>query len=155
MTHGLVMRYFGSKEGLLHASIQEPDELDTVLLGGTEGPPERIATAFVERMEVSSSSDRLVALIRGAAAVDPLAIHLYLTMHARSARADRAAITGRDFDARVDHLGSALLGVNFSRYVVRAGTLAMMEPAELSRCPAELVRPFVRPPGRAPTESGV
>ncbi|MFD3488790.1 TetR family transcriptional regulator [Streptomyces sp. NPDC058665] len=155
VTHGLVMRHFGSKEGLLHASIQGPDDLDTVLAGDAEELPERIATAFVERMEAARSSDRMVALIRSAAADDPLATSLYLTMQAQSARAYRAVLTGPDVDERVDLLGSVLLGVTFSRYVVRAGTLATMKPAELSRHLAELLRPIVHPADRGPTETGV
>jgi AcrR family transcriptional regulator len=154
VTHGLVMRHFGSKEGLLRASIQGPDELDTVLAGDAEGLPERIATAFVERMEAARSSDQMVALIRSAAADDPLATDLYLTMQAQSARAYRAVLTGPDVDERVDLLGSVLLGVTFSRYVVRAGSLATMEPAELSRHLAELLRPIVHPAGWAPKETG-
>ncbi|MGW5733194.1 MULTISPECIES: TetR/AcrR family transcriptional regulator [Streptomyces] len=121
VTHGLVMRHFGSKEGPLRASVQGPDELDAVLTGDAEGLPERIATAFVERMEVARGSDPMVALIRGAAADNPLATDLYVTMQGQSARAYRAVLTGSDVDERVDLLGSVLLGVTFSRYVVRAG----------------------------------
>lgn len=154
VTHGLVMRHFGSKEGLLRASIQGPDELDSILAGDAEGLPQRIATAFVERMEAARSSDQMVALIRSAAADDPLATDLYLTMQAQSARAYRAVLTGPDIDERVDLLGSVLLGVTFSRYVVGAGTLAAMEPAELARHLAELLRPVVHPAGRTPTGTG-
>ncbi|WP_409062219.1 TetR family transcriptional regulator [Streptomyces sp. SYP-A7185] len=153
VTHGLVMRHFGSKEGLLRASVQGPDELDAVLTGDAEGLPERIATAFVERMEVARGSDPMVALIRSAAADNPLATDLYVTMQGQSARAYRAVLTGPDVDERVDLLGSVLLGVTFSRYVVRAGALAAMEPEELSRHLAELLRPIVHPPDRSSTEA--
>ncbi|MEU4048222.1 TetR family transcriptional regulator [Streptomyces olivaceus] len=150
VTHGLVMRHFGSKEGLLRASVQGPGELDAVLAGDADGLPERIAAAFVERMEAARSSDPMVALIRSAAADDPLATDLYLTMQAQSARAYRVVLTGPDVEERVDLLGSVLLGVTFSRYVVRAGALATMEPAELARHLTELLRPIVHPADGAP-----
>ncbi|MGC5562007.1 TetR family transcriptional regulator [Streptomyces sp. FR-108] len=149
VTHGLVMRHFGSKEGLLRASVQGPDDLGAVLAGDAEGLPERIAEAFVERMEVAKSSDPMVALIRSAAADNPLATDLYVSMQTQSAHAYRSVLTGPDVDERVDLLGAVLLGVTFSRYVVRAGALAAMEPAELSRHLADLLRPIVRPPHRA------
>jgi hypothetical protein len=88
----------------------------------------------------------MVALIRSAAADDPLATDFYLTMQAQSARAYRAVLTGPDIDKRADLLGAVLRGVTFSRYVVGAGTPATMEPAELARYLAELLRPVVHPP---------
>ncbi|MGV9855367.1 TetR/AcrR family transcriptional regulator [Streptomyces sp. NPDC003442] len=146
VTHGLVMRHFGSKEGLLRAAIPGPQDLDAVLAGGGVGLPERIARAFVERMEMAGSLDPMVALIRSAAVSEPTATHLYLSMQEQSARAYRAVLEGPDVDERVDLLGAVLLGVTFSRYVVRAGPLATMSPETVIQHLADLIRPIVQPP---------
>ncbi|MFE7030884.1 TetR family transcriptional regulator [Streptomyces sp. NPDC057621] len=145
VTHGLVMRHFGSKEGLLSAAIPGPRDLDVVLAGDSAGLPERIARAFVERMEMAGSLDPMVALIRSAAVNEPTATRLYTSMQEQSAAAYRAVLAGPDIDERVDLLGAVLLGVTFSRYVVRAGPLATMSSQTVIQHLTGLLRPIVQP----------
>ncbi|MFC9424294.1 TetR family transcriptional regulator [Streptomyces sp. NPDC056987] len=154
VTHGLVMRHFGTKERLFLAAIPGPQQLDTALAGDSATLAERIAQAYVERMEAADSDDPFVALIRSAAANDPTANRLYSAMQEYSTAAYRAVLDGPDVDARVDLLAAVLLGVTFSRYIVREGALASMEPSALSTHLADLLRPLVQPRHAGPADAG-
>ncbi|MFE3739755.1 TetR family transcriptional regulator [Streptomyces sp. NPDC059134] len=152
VTHGLVMRHFGTKEKLFLAAIPGPQRLDAALTGDPATLAERIAHAYVERMEAADSADPFVALIRSAAANDPTANRLYSAMQEYSTAAYRTVLEGPDVDARVDLLAAVLLGVTFSRYVVREGALASMEPSVLSAHLAGLLRPLVQPRHAGPVD---
>jgi hypothetical protein len=67
VTHGLVMRQFESKEQLFLAAIPGHRELDRVIAGDPASVPERVAQAYVERMEAGAAGDPLVVLLRGVA----------------------------------------------------------------------------------------
>ncbi|MEW2573748.1 hypothetical protein [Streptomyces sp. NPDC047070] len=69
----------------------------------------------------------------------------------QSAHAYRAVPEGPDVDERVDLLGAVLLGVTFSRYVVRSGALATMNSELVIQHLADLIRPIVQPQPSSPT----
>jgi Tetracyclin repressor-like, C-terminal domain len=93
--------------------------------------PERVATAYVDRMEKSADSDPLVALLRSAASNVDAATRLYAAMQENSIALYEGILPGEDLAARVELLGAQLIGVTFSRYIARTGRLAQMSPAEL------------------------
>ncbi|RLL69387.1 TetR family transcriptional regulator [Streptomyces sp. Z26] len=151
VTHGLVMRHFGTKERLFLAAIPGPQRLGAALAGDPATLPERIARAYVDRMETADADDPFVALIRSAAANDPTATRLYSAMQEHSRAAYRDVLDGPDVDARVDLIAAVLLGVTFSRYVIREGAVAAMAPATLAEHLTALLRPVVLPAsGTAP-----
>ena len=133
VTHTLVMKHFPSKEQLFVAAMPGAGDLDHLLPATPDAVPQRIAAAYVERMERSDGSDPFIALIRTAATDDRAARGLYIAMRERSLEAYRALLDGPDVAERVDLLGAHLLGVTFSRYVVKAGPLAEMTPEDLVR----------------------
>src|SRR4051812_45798309 len=53
VTHGLVLRQFGSKEQLFLAAVPGHRELDATIAGDRETLPERVAHGFVDRMEAN------------------------------------------------------------------------------------------------------
>ncbi|WP_223167443.1 TetR/AcrR family transcriptional regulator [Nonomuraea sp. SYSU D8015] len=131
VTHGLVMRHFSSKEQLFIAAMPGARDLETLMPGTPETLPERIAQAFVDRMENADGNDPFIALIRSAASDERAATNLYLAMRQHSIDAYSALITGADAEERIDLLGAYLIGVTFSRYVVKNGPLADMAPERL------------------------
>ncbi|WP_336206364.1 TetR/AcrR family transcriptional regulator [Nonomuraea sp. LPB2021202275-12-8] len=133
VTHGLVMRHFSSKEKLFVAAMPGASDWANLAPGTPETLPERIAQAFVDRMEHADGNDPFIALIRSAASDEQAATELYVAMRERSTESYRAIITSPDADERIDLLGAHLIGVTFSRYVVRTGALAEMTPEELVR----------------------
>ncbi|WP_206060963.1 TetR family transcriptional regulator [Nonomuraea basaltis] len=133
VTHGLVMRHFSSKEQLFIAAMPGARDLDDLMPGSPETLPERIAQAYVDRMENADGTDPFIALIRSAASDEQAATNLYLAMRQRSIDSYKTLITGPDAEQRIDLLGAHLIGVTFSRYVVKKGPLAEMSPEHLVR----------------------
>jgi len=131
VTHGLVMRHFPSKEQLFIAAMPGASDLESLMPGSSETLPERIAQAYVERMENADGNDPFIALIRSVASDEETATKLYLAMRQRSTDSYRALITGPDADERIELLGAHLIGITFSRYVIKAGPLAEMAPEAL------------------------
>ncbi|MEV0183430.1 TetR family transcriptional regulator [Streptomyces sp. NPDC050625] len=131
VTHGLVMRHFGSKEQLFLAAVPGPRDLPELVPGPPRTLPDRIARAFVARMERSDGNDPFLALIRSAASDEQAATGLYAAMRRSSAAAYRTVLSGPDADERIDLLASHLIGVTFSRYVLRSGPVAEMPPERL------------------------
>jgi hypothetical protein len=102
-----------------------------VLAGDPDQLPARVAAAYVERMEKDPVADPLVILLRSAASNVAVATRLYTAMQANSVDLYRDMLPGDDAAARVELLGAQLIGVTFSRYIVRSGRLAEMSPDEL------------------------
>lgn len=155
VTHGLVMRHFGSKERLFLAAVPGPRDLPELVPGPVETLPDRIARAFVERMERADGSDPFLALIRSAASDEHAATGLYAAMRHSSTEAYRTVLTGPDADERIDLLASHLIGIAFSRYVLRSGPVAEMPPERLVAYLARTVRCVLLPfDTERPDESG-
>ena len=132
VTHGLVMLHFTAKEQLFLAAVPGHRELAEVLAGDRTLLPERVAAAYVERMEKDPAADPLVTLLRSAASNVDAATRLYATMQANSVELYRDLLPAdKDPAVRVELLGAQLIGVTFSRYIVRSGRLAQMSPDEL------------------------
>lgn len=129
VTHGLVMRHFPAKEQLFIAAMPGASDLDALMPGTPDALPERIARAYVDRMEGAGGNDPFIALIRSSD--EQTATRLYTAMQQRSIESYRAVVTGPDADERIDLLGAHLIGVTFSRYVIGVGPLAGMSPERL------------------------
>lgn len=147
VTHGLITRQFTSKELLFLAAVPGNRDLEQVVAGDAETLPDRVAHAFVQRMETDAAHDPLVALLRSAASDEGSAAELLLAMQQRSATVYRSILApgtppdfGDDLDTRVALLGSHLIGVAFSRYIARTEPLASMPSEELTRYLARTLR---------------
>ncbi|MFG3021458.1 TetR family transcriptional regulator [Streptomyces sp. NPDC048254] len=153
VTHGLVMRHFGSKERLFLAAVPGTRDLPELVPGPPGTLPDRIARAFVERMERADGGDPFLALIRSAASDESAATALYTAMRQSSTEAYRTVLTGPDADERIDLLGAHLIGVAFSRYVLRSGPVAEMAPERLVRYLARTLRRALEPLDEAESET--
>jgi AcrR family transcriptional regulator len=140
VTHGLVLRQFGSKEQLFLAAVPGHRELEAVIAGDPETLPDRVARAYVERMEAGAAVDPLVVLLRSIASDQQAAAQLYGAMEASSIRAYREVIEGPDVAARVAMLGAQLIGVTVNRYLARTGPLAEMPVPVLTEHLARVLR---------------
>ncbi|WP_266375741.1 TetR family transcriptional regulator [Streptomyces canus] len=139
VTHGLITRHFSSKERLFLAAVPGNRDLEQVAAGDPATLPDRIADAFVRRMETDAVGDPLVALVRGAASDERAAADLLSAMQERSAAVYRSVLSpdgtatrDDDLDARVALVGSLMIGVAFSRYIARTDPLASMPPEQVT-----------------------
>ena len=147
VTHGLITRHFASKERLFLAAVPGNRDLEQVAAGDPATLPDRIADAFVRRMETDAVGDPLVALVRGAASDERAAADLLSAMQERSAAVyrsvllpDGTAARDDDLDARVALVGSLMIGTAFSRYIARTDPLASMPPEQLTAYLTRLLR---------------
>ena len=131
VTHGLVVMHFVSKEQLFLAAVPGHRDLADVVAGELELLPERVAAAFVERMENDPADDPLIALVRSSSSNVDAAARLYAAMQENSVEFYRDLLPGPDPAARVELLGALVIGVTFSRYIMRSGHLVEMNPEEL------------------------
>ncbi|MCB5179248.1 TetR/AcrR family transcriptional regulator [Streptomyces antimicrobicus] len=133
VTHGLVIRHFGSKEQLFLAAVPSSRNLLAEVAGDPNSLPTRVARSYVRRMSESGGSDPFVALIRAVASEEESAKQLFAAMQRESVEMYRRVIPGPGLEERVASVGAYLIGVTFSRYVFRSGPLAAMTDDELVR----------------------
>jgi hypothetical protein len=126
VTHGSVLRHFGSKEELFLAAMPGPRDLADVAEGPLDTLAERITAAYLGRMQKAGNSDPFVALLRSAGGDDSAATGLLLAMQQSSEEVYRRLLGPHSLVSTVPFLASLLIGVTFTRYVARRGTLADM-----------------------------
>ncbi|MFG1663870.1 TetR family transcriptional regulator [Streptomyces sp. Y7] len=147
VTHGLITRHFASKERLFLAAVPGNRDLEQVAAGDPETLPDRIAEAFVRRLETDAVNDPLIALLRSAASDERAAAHLLVAMQEHSANVYRSVLSpgespmpDDDLDTRVALVGAQMIGVAFSRYIARTEPLASMPPDRLTEHVARILR---------------
>ena len=131
VTHGLVVLHFSSKEQLFLAAMPGADDLPNNVPGDREGLAERIARAYVSRMETAGGAEPFIALVRSAAVDQDTAKALLQSMRERSIEGFREALDGTNLAERIDLLGALTIGVTFNRYLLADGPLATMSAEEL------------------------
>ncbi|MFI2363354.1 TetR family transcriptional regulator [Promicromonospora sp. NPDC019610] len=147
VTHGLITRHFSSKERLFLAAVPGNRDLGQVAAGDPATLPDRIAHAFVHRMETNAAGDPLIALLRSAASDEQAAARLLAAMQEHSVTVYRSVLSpekpatpGDDLDIRVALVGSHLIGVAFSRYIARTEPLASMPTDQLTEHLTRILR---------------
>jgi len=142
VTHGLVMRHFGSKEQLLIAALPGPRGLADALPGDLQTLPERVADEFVS--QIDSPYNALIALIRTGAAGDK-AVRPLFTEFQHQTSAAYQDVLGAGVEPHLDLLRSLLIGVAFSRHVAATGTLATLSSEELTHRLEPAIRSLLAP----------
>jgi AcrR family transcriptional regulator len=144
VTHGLVMRHFGTKEKLLIEALPGPRTAARVTPGDVGTLPDRIAEAFVDETEAAGREHALIALIRSAASGEEVAMTLYAAMEREITAALRDAL-GTGTEAYADLLNALLIGVTFARHVARTGALADLSREELTGYLVPAIRALLAP----------
>jgi AcrR family transcriptional regulator len=146
VTHGLVMRHFGSKEQLLIQALPGPRAIAGVAPGDLATLPERVAAAFVAETEPAGGghTPAAVALIRSAASGDEVVMPLYAALE-REVTAAFRQVLGPGTEVYADLVGSLLIGVTFARHVGRTGALAQLTREELTGYLVPAIRALLAP----------
>ena len=145
VTHGLVMRHFGSKEQLLIEALPGPRAAADVVPGDLDTLPERVATAFVAGTESAGRGEHaVVALIRSAASDEQVAVPLYAAVE-REITATFREVLGPGSEVYAGLVGSLFIGVTFARHVARTGVLAQLTPEELTQYLVPAIRALLAP----------
>ena len=144
VTHGLVMRHFGTKEQLLIAALPGPRDLSRAVTGDLATLPERVAREFVSQIDTPEGFNAMIAMIRSGVGGDEAVVPLYTELE-RQTGAIYREVLGPDADRYVDLLRSLLIGVAFSRQVARTGPMSTMTSEELVACLAPAIRGVLGP----------
>jgi len=126
---GLVMHFFGTKEGVFVAAMDlpyVPSQAIPGLIAG--GPPEqtgdRVARFFVQTWDETSSRSPLLAMIRSATTSDRSAEVLRGFLEREIVATLATAIGGPDAALRASVVASQMVGLAMARYVVRLEPVA-------------------------------
>jgi AcrR family transcriptional regulator len=123
----MVMRYFGSKEGLFAAAARFDLELPDLSHTDTDGVGRRLVAHFVERWE---RDEALVVLLRSAATNAEAAQRMsaiFTTQLLPVVAGLDAAEAGR----RAGLIATQMLGLALCRYVLRLPPVIAMSPTDL------------------------
>ena len=144
VTHGLVMRHFGSKERLLIAALPGPRAAAAVLPGDLATLPERIAAAFAAETAAAGDGHAVIALIRSAASGEDVVMPLYAALE-HEITGNFRQVLGPDSEVYAGLLASFFIGVTFARHVARTGVLAGLTRDELVAYLVPVIRALLAP----------
>lgn len=120
----LVIRYFGSKEGLFKAAVGEKLDLSHLFAGDLFGLGERLARlVLTEKPPAADGFDPMLALLRSAPSEEPGRL-LWVAIEEGVVGPLAARLPGPGREVRAGLIAAVLVGVLVSRSVVRTAALA-------------------------------
>jgi AcrR family transcriptional regulator len=142
----LVVRYFGSKEGLFAEAISAGFALgEDLLAGGRDGFGERLARYVLEKEEADGGFDPTLVLLRSAPNERAAAL-LRDGLEGQFVRPLARWLGGEKAAERAGLIVAALFGLAFMRDVVRSGSLAEAETEDLVALLAPVLQSYVNGP---------
>lgn len=138
----LVIRYFGSKEGLFAEAVSAEFSLEGLLEGDRAHLGERLARAVLQKDEEAGALEPLLALLRSATA-EPAASLLRAALNRGFVRPLAGWLGGPEAEVRAGLIAACLMGLTVNRFVVREGVLASRDPAALIRQTAPMLQQLV------------
>ena len=138
----LVVRYFGSKEGLFNAAVQGKFDVGELLTGDRAEWGERLARYMLRKGETEGAFDPLLAMLRSAANDQgtPL-LRAWIDDEVIRPLAER--IGGDHAELRVGLVTSFLIGLAIVRDIVRSAPLADADVETLVPLVAPLLQRYV------------
>lgn len=136
----MVMRYFGSKEGLFDAALAIDLRMPDLTAVPAEELPRVLVQHFLDRWESAPADDTLLVLLRSGITNERAAQRLH-EIFARQVAPALAVALGPETTARVGGLlASQLLGLAVTRYLLRLPAVTTLTPAQI----VENLTPAVR-----------
>ncbi|MEH1099453.1 TetR/AcrR family transcriptional regulator [Micromonospora sp. CPCC 205561] len=138
----MVMRYYGSKEGLFAAAA----EFDLRLPELTDVPPERLGELLVRHFLDRWENDETMAALLRTAATNPAAAERMRGICADQLGTAVARVAPDPAQAprRAGLVASQILGLALTRYVLRLPPVADADPAELVAWVAPTIQRYLR-----------
>ncbi|WP_425835868.1 TetR family transcriptional regulator [Streptomyces fractus] len=151
VTPGLVMAYFGSKDGLFRAVVGEGTGVTAALLdeAGNDpaGLPGALAHSYLDRWDRLSARDPLAALIRSALNHPPSAEQLSELLERLVTGPLRGVLgDGPDAVARIGMIRSVLFGVIMERYLFAHEPARSVPTADLEPLLADVLATAIGTP---------
>jgi AcrR family transcriptional regulator len=144
----MVMRYFGSKEGLFTAAASFPLDLPDLRAVPRKKRGERLARHFLHLWQRDASGGGLAILLRASATNDDAAERV-VRIFRKQVLPTIAAVTPDAPAARAALIVSQFLGVAFCRYVVRIPELTRLDDELLAASLAQTIQRYLDEPLRS------
>lgn len=128
----LVSYYFGSKSELFIQSLRLPvnpaDAIDALLAEGTDDLGTRLLTRFLQVWDSPVTGEPLISVLRSASSQPEL---MRQFVERQIVPRFAGALAGPDAELRATAVATQVVGLAFSRYVLRVEPLASAEPEEI------------------------
>lgn len=138
----LVIRYFGSKEGLFSEAVARGFDPTGVIEGGHEGLGERLARSVVQKEDKEAGFDPLLALLRSAPNARAAAI-LREGLDDQFVRPLAESLGGEHAEERAGLIAAELFGRAFMRTVIKSRPLATSEVEHLVSLVSPILQGYV------------
>jgi len=151
----LVLHYFGTKANVFLSAIELPFDPEAILPGVLDGDRETLGERFarfvVATLENDAARERVLAIVR-AATSEPAAASILRGLIERRIRDPIAQALGTaDAELRASLVGSQVVGLAMSRYVVRVEPIASLSPDRLVTLIAPTLQRYLAEPLVSPT----
>jgi len=145
---GLVVHYFGTKDGLFAAATAFPAALPALLGSLTRLPPDEfpyaLVRAYLNFVDSDSSRNAILALVRSAVSNERAAATLREFMAAELLPVI-ARMTGHsDAERRASLVTAQLIGIAMMRHVLRLDPLVTATPEEIAALVAPAIRQYLQ-----------
>jgi AcrR family transcriptional regulator len=137
---GVVLHYFGDKEGVFSAAMTPGQALVEVVPGPRSAIGRRLVEFFLRIWEDPAHREQMMGLVRGAMTSQHVADLLRQALTERVLAPVAGQLDAPDGDLRMSLSSSHLLGLGIERYVLRLEPLASLRADEV----AELVGPTLQ-----------
>lgn len=152
---GLIRHFFGSKDDLFAATLEVPQDLvvriTKALTGDVDGLGARLTRAYLEVWEDPVASAPLLSMVRTAAASEEAAAQLSTAISTQLMGGVVPVLRGEDGEVRAGLAGAHLLGLVFTRHIVRISPVAELDLDTLIAHCAPVVQHYLTGPLDAPT----
>ena len=128
----LVMRYFGSKEGLFAAASEIDLELPDLRAVPRGEVGRRLAANFVERWETGPSAGALKVLLRTATSNEAARERLREIFEQQLMRMLSSAVPKAEVPARASLVATQILGLALCRYILQLPPIVALSPKALA-----------------------
>lgn len=135
----MVMRYYGSKEGLFAAAA----EFDLRLPDLADVPPSQLGEVLVRHFLDRWESDETMAALLRTAATNPGAAERIRAIFAEQVAPAVARAASEDLPRRAGLFASQMLGLALTRYVLRLPPMVEMDRADLVAWVAPTVQRYL------------
>lgn len=141
----MVMRYYGSKEGLFGAAVDIDLKLDQV---ASDCPPEqlgeRLAHHFVARWE-GPLSDELITLLLRSASTHPVAAEQMRSIFESQVQRVFQEVVGErpDTARRIGMISTQVMGIALCRYILRLPPVVAMDGHTLAATMAPVLQHYL------------
>jgi AcrR family transcriptional regulator len=140
----MVMRYYGSKEGLFHAAVDLDLQLDKLSPIPKKKLGEALARHFLAKWEGELADDATALLLRSSATNPVAAERMRLIFDTQISKFVRTSTdSGRLASLRAGLVASQLLGLAFTRYVVALPPIAALDVETLVKSVAPTLQYYL------------